>query len=67
MSKSEFKDLSMDNKLVTMFEAITEIGSMQGRLQNVEIEVQDLQSKHETHDNRIRLIEYKSIGAGEIT
>lgn len=61
MSKSEFKELSLDDKLVTMFEAINNIGSMQGRLRKVETEVADLKLKSDAHDDRIKLVEYKSI------
>ena len=62
MDKAQFKTLSMDDKLVTMFETMTEkFGSMHGRMQTVETEVRGLNSKYEVHDSRIKLIEYKSI------
>ena len=61
MDKSQFKGLPIDDKLVTMFEAITEIGSVQGRIQTVETEVCNLNSKYEAHNSRIKLLVYKSI------
>ena len=61
MSKSEFRGLPTDEKLVTMFEAITEIGSLYGRVENVEHNVEKLKIRSQAHDNRIRLVEYKSI------
>ena len=61
MSKSEFRGLPTDEKLVTMFEAITEISSLYGRVENVEHNVEKLKVRSEAHDNRIRLVEYKSI------
>lgn len=61
MSKSKFKELSTDDKLVTMFEAITDIGSLNGRILNIESDMQKLQSRNLDHERRIKLVEYKSI------
>lgn len=62
MSKAEFKELSVDDKLVTMFDAINNnIGYMQGRLQKVETDVADLRLNCDELEYRIKLVEYKSI------
>ena len=61
MSKNEFRGLSTDEKLVTMFEALTEIGSLSGRMQNVECSVEILETINMAHNERITLLEYKSI------
>ena len=61
MSKDDFRDLSTDEKLVTMFEALTEIGSLHGRVQNVERKVEKLESSNMAQNERLKLVEYKSI------
>ena len=59
MSKDEFRALSTDEKLVTMFEELTEISS--DRMYNVENKVEILETVSMAHDDRLTLLEYKSI------
>lgn len=60
-SKTEFKRLSTDDKLVKLFEVMTDIGSLYGRVQDVETKVHNLKLTTEAHDQRIKLVEYKSL------
>ena len=59
MSKSEFRGLSTDEKLVTMFETLTELS--QTRVQKVEHRVDKLETSSRAYDARLQLMEYKSI------
>ena len=61
MSRDNFRNLTTDEKLVTMFDAITNIGSLWSRVQKVESRVTILESNNASHDTRLRLLEYKSI------
>ena len=61
MSRDNFRNLTTDEKLVTMFDAITNIGSLGSRVQKVESRVTILESNNASHDARLRLLEYKSI------
>ena len=44
-----------------MFEALTEIGSLHGRVHNVERKVETLESSYMDQNERLKLVEYKSI------
>ena len=59
MSKSEFRGLSTDEKLVTMFEILTELS--QTRVQKVEHRVEKLETSSRAYDARLQLMENKSI------
>ena len=59
MSKSEFRGLSTDEKLVTMFETLTELS--QTRVQKVEHRVEKLETRSRAYDARLQLMEYKRI------
>ena len=59
MSKSEFRGLSTDEKLVTMFEPLTELS--QTRVQKVEHWVIKLETSSRAYGVRLQLMEYKSI------
>ena len=61
MDKEVFRGLSTDDKLVTMFETLSDIGSLHGRVQNIERQVENLVSSDSVQNDRIRLVEYKSI------
>ena len=61
MSRDNFRNLTTDEKLVTMFDAITKFGSLGSRVQKVESRVTILESNNASHDTRLRLLEYKSI------
>ena len=63
LSIHEFKDLSTDDKLVTLFELMTNVGSFHGRLGQVESEVHELRNNVGQNENRLKLLEYKSIDA----
>ena len=51
MSKSEFRGLSTDEKLVTMFETLTELS--QTRVQKVEHRVEKLETSSRAYDARL--------------
>ena len=61
MNKEEFKRLPNDDKLVTMFETLAEIGTLYGRVYNVEEQVDYLTSSDKAQNERLKLLEYKSI------
>ena len=61
MSKSEFKELSTDDKLVTMFELMSDIGSLHNHINKIETHVQTLHSTNMVQNDRIKVIEYKTI------
>ena len=58
MSKNEFLGLSTDEKPVTMFEDLTEIGSLSGRMQNVESKVGIQEMINVAHNERIQEYRY---------
>ena len=51
MSRDNFRNLTTDEKLVTMFDAITNIGSLGSRVQKVESRVTILESNNASHDS----------------
>lgn len=61
MSKNEFKELATDDKLVTLFELMSCVDSQQGRLNNIEETVDFLGSEVFKTNDRVKLLEYKSI------
>ena len=65
MSINEFKDLSIDDKLASLFELLTstQVGSFQGRLGEVESDVHEIKKHADQTDTRLKLLEYKSIDA----
>ena len=58
MSKNEFLGLSTDEKPVTMFEDLTEIGSLSGIMQNVESKVGTQEIINVAHNERIQEYRY---------
>ena len=63
LSIHEFKELQTDDKLVTLFELMTNVGSFHGRLGRVENEVHEIRNHVDQNENRLKLLEYKSIDA----
>ena len=61
MSKDEFKELATDDKLVTLFELMSSVDSQQLRLNNIEDTVDFLGSEVFKTNDRVKLLEYKSI------
>ena len=61
MSKNDFKALQTDDKLVTLFELMTCVGSQNVRLNFVEENVNALNSEMGKLQDRIKLLEYRSI------
>ena len=61
MSRDNFRNRPTDETLVTLFDAITDIGSLGSRVQKVENRVTLLESSNASHDTLLRLLEYKSI------
>ena len=64
ISRDEFRGLSTDEKLVTMFEAITDLVSLNGIMCNVEKNVASIETSSKAYGDRLKLIEYKSIDMG---
>ena len=60
LSKEEIKELSTDNKLVTLFKLMTNVGSFHGRFES---EVHEIRNQVGQNENRLKLLEYKSIDA----
>lgn len=63
ISEGEFKALPTDDKLVTLFKLMSSVGSQTARLGTVETKVSELGNKMNHTDQRVRLLEYKSIDA----
>lgn len=63
ISEREFKALPTDDKLVTLFKLMSSVGSQNARLNAVETKVSELGNKMSRTDQRVRLLEYKSIDA----
>ena len=63
LSTEDFKALPTDDKLVTLFELMTNVGSVHGRIGQVENKVNDFHNQVSQNVSRIKLLEYKSIDA----
>ena len=63
ISEREFKALPTDDKLVTLFKLMSSVGSQNARLSVVETKVSVLDNTMNQTDQRVRLLEYKSIDA----
>ena len=60
-SKEQFQQMNQDDKLLSMFELLSNIGPMKYRIDNVEQHVYYNSAIDSVNDSRIRLLEYKSI------
>lgn len=63
LSKNDFKQLSTDDKLVTLFEMLTFANSMNARVQNIEAHVQSISYDNSKTNERVKILEYRSIDA----
>lgn len=61
LTKEEFKALPADDKLVKLFELMTSVGLQNTRLCSVEENLTSLNSKMQNTQDRVKLLEYKSI------
>lgn len=61
LTKEEFKALPADDKLVKLFELMTSVGLQNARLCSVEENVYSLNSQMQNTQDRVKLLEYKSI------
>ena len=62
ISKEAFKGIPTDDKIVSLLEImISDFGSMNSRVKNIENNVHALISKNAQSERRIKLLEYKSI------
>lgn len=61
VTKEQFKALSTDEKLVSLYDMMLSFGSLNTRVNNLECSVQSLIDNNVVSDNRIKLLEYKSI------
>ena len=57
----EFRNMSTDDKLVSLIEVMTSFGSTNARVNKLEGDVHSLLSLSEESDRRLKLLEYKSI------
>ena len=57
----EFRNMSTDDKLVSLFEVMTSFGSTNARVNKLEGDVHSLLSLSEESDRLLKLLEYKSI------
>ncbi|MEW8545898.1 MAG: hypothetical protein AB2693_20440 [Candidatus Thiodiazotropha sp.] len=61
IDKEEFKKMSTDDKLVSIFEIVTSFGSLNTRVNSLEGHVHSLLALNVESDKRMKLVEYKSI------
>ena len=61
VTKEQFKALSTDEKLVSLYDMMLSFGSLNTRVNNLECSVRSLIDNNVVSDNRIKLLEYKSI------
>lgn len=61
ITKAEFKAMSTDDKLVTLFELMSSLGTIDARMTTVENNVHNINKHVSSHTNRLKLLEYKSI------
>lgn len=61
LTKDEFKALPADDKLVKLFELMTSVGLQNARLCSVEENINSLNSEMQNTQDRVKLLEYKSI------
>ena len=63
VTTTEFKAMSADDKLVTLFELMSSVGNVKARVVSVENRVTTIDKQITTNANRLKLLEYKSIDA----
>lgn len=61
ITKDQFKQLSTDDKLVTIFDMINSVQSLSLRVEAVEQRINDIESSTKCSFNRLKVLEYKSI------
>lgn len=61
ISKDEFKLMSTDEKLVSLFEIITGFGSLNARVHSLEDNVHSIIALNVESERRLKLLEYRSI------
>ena len=61
LSNTQFRELSTDDKLVTLFELMSSVSTVSTRLHKTENNVASLQCTVKNDQSRIRVLEYKSI------
>ena len=64
MSKDEFKELSTDDKLETMFELMSDIGSLHNHINKIETRVQTLHSTNMVQNDRMKVFGGKNYTYG---
>lgn len=60
---SEFKAMFGGKKLVTLFELMSGVGSMNARVTTAEDNISEITNQMSLNEKRIKLLEYKSIVA----
>ena len=63
ISKSEYIAMSSDEKLIALFDLMTSGGGVHARVASVENSVTAIDKQVNSHTNRLKLLEYKSIDA----
>ena len=63
VTTTEFKAMSADDKLVTLFELMSSVGNVNARVVSVENRVTTIDKQVTTNAKRLKLLEYKSIDA----
>lgn len=61
VSKEDFKKLSTDDKLISLYDMMLSLGSVNARVQDLEHDVQALTARNLDYDTRIKYLEYKNI------
>ena len=61
ISKDQFKKMSTDDKLVSLFEIMSQLGSVTTRVGELEEDVETILAHSMVTDKRLKLLEYKSI------
>ena len=63
LTEREFKELPTDDKLVTLFNLMTNVNTFDTRMNSVEKNVKGMCGVLDAHEAKIRLLEYRSIDA----
>ena len=66
MSNEQYRELPTDEKLVTLFELMSNVSSVSTRLSRTEDKLVSVQCAMTRDQSRIKLLEYKSIDIGVI-
>ena len=61
ISKEQFKAMSVDDKLVSMFDMMTGFTSLNKRVQNIEHNIESMLLQNDETNRRMKYLEYKSI------